>query len=625
MSEQSSTRRLSAILAIDMVGYSRLVEASEEATLARHKAHRKELIDPKIAEHHGRIVKSTGDGLLVEFPSVVDAVRCAVLVQLAMPAREGTGPEDQRIAYRIGINLGDIVFEDGDIFGDGVNIAARLQQMAEPGGICVSRTVVNHVKGKVNSKFEDLGEKSVKNIVQPVQVYHVLMEPEAAGTGTRLGRRRHWPSLVAAAAGVVIAVAAGTIWWRTEIPLIEPASVEQMAFPLPDKPSLAVLPFNNLSGDPDQDRLSDGTTDNLITMLSKVPELFVVARNSTFTYKGKAVKVQNVAEELGVRYVLEGSFQREGNQVRINVQLVDALSGQHVWVERYDRTIDDIFALQDDIALNVAVALRGVLTQGETAKIGAPTRSLEAWNLSLLAESYAQQWTKEGKSKARELWTKAVKLDPDFASAWTRIGWQHWADIRFDWTSSPESSLELAFEAAERALSIDPNSADAYSLLEGLALIEGRHDDALAYGQKSISLNTNNAGNLASHAIAQYFAGQPEAAERSVKRAMRLNPAYPFWYLLPLEEAYRLTGRYDEAIETIQEELRRLDMFFTRTRLALYYAQSGKDDLARVEIDRVLQAKPDMNLQYWANAQYFKDPAQNRRDMADLRRVGLPE
>lgn len=311
--------------------------------------------------------------------------------------------------------------------------------------------------------------------------------------------------------------------------------------------------------------------------------------------------------------------------MRVTAQLVDAISGQHVWAERYDRTIDDIFALQDDIALNVAVALRGVLTQGETAKIEAPTHSLEAWNLSLLAETYAQQWTKDGKIKARELWTKAVELDPDFAFAWNMIGWQHWADVRFDWTSSPEKSLEQAYEAAQNALSIDTDDADAYSLLEALALIEGRHDDALAHGQKSISLNPGNADNWASHAIAQYFAGQPEAAERSVKRAMRLNPSYAVWYLLPLEEAYRLTGRYDEAIETIQEELRRLEMFFTRTRLALYYAQSGKDDLARAEIERVLQVKPDMNLRYWANAQYFKDPAQNQRDMADLRRVGLPE
>jgi class 3 adenylate cyclase len=304
MAEQNVARRLTAILAADMVGYSRLIEVNEEHTLARHKAHHTELFDPKIAEYGGRIVKSTGDGLLVEFPSVVDAVRCAVSVQLAMPEREVGVPEDQRIAYRVGINLGDIVIDGDDIFGDGVNIAARLQGLAEPGGICVSRTVVSHVKGKVDSDFKDLGEKTVKNIAQPIQVYRVLMEPESAGMGTRAQQVIQTPWRWAAAAAVaVVFVGAGAVvvWLRPWEPTAERASVERMAYPLPDKPSIAVLPFVNLSDDPEQQNLSDAITLDIITDLSKFSSLFVIAANSTFRYKGQSVKPQDVGRDLQVR------------------------------------------------------------------------------------------------------------------------------------------------------------------------------------------------------------------------------------------------------------------------------------------------------------------------------------
>jgi TolB-like protein/class 3 adenylate cyclase len=360
-------RRLTAILVADMVGYSRLMAADEAGTLARQKAHRKELIDPRIAEYGGRLVKSTGDGVLVEFPSVVDALCCAVTIQLAMTEREAAVPEETRIAYRIGINLGDIIIEDGDIYGDGVNVAARLEALAEPGGICVSRTVVNHVRGKVASDFDDRGEQQVKNIPEPVHVFGVLMQPEAAGEAAAQAMRMVW--WWRPAAGVAVAVLAiaviGIMVWQPWAPDVQLASVERMAFALPDKPSIAVLPFVNMSGDPEQEYFADGMTEDLITDLSKISGLFVIARNSTFSYKDKAVKIRKVAEELGVRYVLEGSVRRVGDEVRINAQLIDALTGGHVWADRYDRDLKDIFSIQDEVVDKVVSALSIELEPGK--------------------------------------------------------------------------------------------------------------------------------------------------------------------------------------------------------------------------------------------------------------------
>jgi adenylate cyclase len=344
-------RRLAAILAADVVGYSRLIEADEAGTLAALKSHRGTLIEPKIAQYHGRIVKLMGDGLLAEFPSAVEAVHCAVEIQYAMAERNGYVPEERRITYRVGINIGDIVVEDDDIFGDGVNIAARLEGLADPGGICISRPVHTQIVDKLDLTFEDLGEQQVKNIAKPVMVYRVALDTKAAALitpvvqGIARSKHRRWLVAGAAAALLVLAVG-GALWWQPWAPDMEPASVERMALPLPDKPSIAVLPFDNLSGDPDQEPLSDGITEDIITELSRFRELFVIARHSTQTYKGKPVKVQKVAEDLGVRYVLEGSIRKTGNQIRINAQLIDATSGRHIWAERYDRDLSDLFSIQ---------------------------------------------------------------------------------------------------------------------------------------------------------------------------------------------------------------------------------------------------------------------------------------
>jgi adenylate cyclase len=503
--------------------------------------------------------------------------------------------------------------------------------LSEPGGICISKTAFDQIETKLPYGYEFLGDQSVKNIAKPVRAYRVLLEPEAAGKviGEKRFLGRFSRKTAMAAIIVLLVFAGGLVGWNIYLQQskkIEPASVEKMAFPLPDKPSIAVLPFENLSDDPAKDQIVDGITGNIITLLSKVPELFVISRNSTFAYKGKPVKVQQVAENLGVQYVLEGSVQRSGDQVRITAQLVDALEGHHLWAERYDREFKDVFAIQDEVALNVISVLQILLSEGEEARVArSGTRIVKAWELYLQGLVEFRRYSKEGEAKARELFQQALTLDPDYVDAWVQLGWTHWIDVRFGFGDSRDNSLRAAEEAAARALSVDNTDSFVYSLLNSIHLIKGEHDKAIEMGEKALTLNPNNSGNAARLAWIMFASGRPEEALELIRQAMRLDPNYPLWFLMPMEEAYRLTGRYDEAIETIKEELRRLDHFFTRTRLALYYAQSSRDEEARAEIARVLSAKPSMNLKIWANAQFFKDPSRLERDLADLRRVGLPE
>jgi TolB-like protein len=381
MEQRHVERRLAAILAGDVAGYGRLMEADEEGTLAQLKAHRRELVDPKIREHHGRIIKTTGDGMLVEFVSVVDAVRCAVEVQRGMAERNTGEPPDERIEFRLGINVGDIIHDNRDVFGDGVNVAARLEALAEPGGICVSRVVHDQVRDKLDFAFEDMGEQQIKNITRPVHVWHI-----------RVGEK--------------------------------PARSTPLT--LPNKPSIAVLPFVNLSGDPEQEYFADGMVEEIITALSRIRWLFVIARNSTFTYKGQAVDVKQVSRELGVRYVLEGSVRKGGNRVRITAQLIDATNGAHLWADRFDGSLEDVFELQDKVAISVAGVIEPTLRQSEIerARRKRPD-SLDAYDLYLRALPYAFTPMPENADKALPLLGKAIELEPDFAAAHAIIAWCH--------------------------------------------------------------------------------------------------------------------------------------------------------------------------------------------------------
>ncbi len=419
-------RRLAAILAADVVGYSRLMGEDETGTLDALRAHREELIEPKIAEHEGRVVKLMGDGLLAEFPSAVEAVHCAVEIQHTMGERNAAVPAERRIVYRIGINIGDIIVEGDDIYGDGVNVAARLEGLAEPGGICVRRNVRNQVRDKLDIDFEELGEVAVKNIARPVRAFSVVLDAKAAALVTPVVQRADKPErprwIVAAVAVIVLLFAAGgAFWWQPWAPDVQLASLERMAFPLPDKPSIAVLPFTNMSDDPEQEYFADGITDDLITDLSKVSGLFVIARNSSFAYKGKTVTIRQVAEELGVRYVLEGSVRRAGDQVRINAQLIDAMTGGHLWAERYDRDQDDLFAMQDDVIEKIVSALAVRLTDTEQEQLTRiPTDNLEAYDYYLRAEQEGFYNISSTGTFNRTLsfYKRAIELDPAFADAY---------------------------------------------------------------------------------------------------------------------------------------------------------------------------------------------------------------
>ena len=495
-------RKLAAILAADVAGYSRLMSADEEGSLAQLKAHRRALIDPKIREHHGKIIKTTGDGMLVEFPSVVDAVRCAVEVQRGMGDRNAGVPADKRIEFRVGINLGDILHDEKDIFGDGVNIAARLEGLAEPGGICVSRAVRDPVRERLGFMFEDMGEQALKNIASPIHAYRVRFAGAEPGErGALRSSRRN--TIAAAALGALVATCAvaaiGLFFWRNHVPPSPPvppaASAANTALPLPDKPSVAVLPFTNIGGDAKQERLADGITEDVITDLSRYRDLFVIARNSVFTYKGKAVSVQQVGRELGVRYVLEGSIQTSGDRVRVTAQLIDTATNSHVWSERFDRPLDDIFDVQNEVTQKIASALGGAysvlaMTDATDVRRKAPA-SLQAYDYYLLSSQALTVKTKENVSRAKDLLTKALELDPQFASAYAGLAtvYENEANMGGD---DPKGLLEKGRAAASKAVALDSNNVRAYVALGDISFLLNDFDHGVAAFERALVLNPND-------------------------------------------------------------------------------------------------------------------------------------
>ena len=631
MAEQDFKRKLTAILSADVKGYSRLMREDEEATV-RTITNYREVIGSVVRKHRGEVVDSPGDNILAEFASVVDAVRGAVEIQEELKVRNAELPENRRMEFRIGINLGDVIHEEKRIYGDGVNVAARVESLADAGGICVSRSAYDQVKDKLSLGYEYLGEHSVKNIAEPVRIYRVLMEPEDAGKV--IGEKRVEPKRgqrVAFAVVIVLLLVIGSLLiWRTASPPVEVASVEKMAFPLPEKPSLAVLPFDNLSGDSSQDYFSDGITENVIAALSNVSNLFVIARNSTFTYKGKPVKVQQVAEELGVRYVLEGSVQRSEDRVRITAQLIDALTGHHLWAERYDRKFGDIFALQDDITEQVAMALEVKLTEGEQARIRrGKTDNPEAYEYFLRGLEVGRKFTKEDNAQARKLFEKAVELDPNYAHAWQEIGRMHYRDARFGWTDTPDQSLALSEKLAKKTLAINDSDAFAYGTLSLVYMARRQHEKAIFYGEKALALAPNFADVHAAIALPFLYSGRPEEAVELVKKAMRLSPFYPGWYLPVLGHAYRLTGQYKEAIDALESWRTRANprSELPYVMLAFTYVEAGRGEEAGVAVAEILKRKPKASIEGYAKSKFFayKDPAEIDRVLNSLRKAGLPE
>ena len=581
MAEARVERRLAAILAADVSGYSRLMGLDEEGTLAALKAYRREIIDPKIAEHRGRIVKTTGDGALVEFASAVDAVRCAMKIQRGM-ASSADVSEDRRIEFRIGINVGDIIIDEGDIYGDGVNIAARIEAIAEPGGISISEDAWRQVQGKVAANFVDAGEQNLKNIARPVRVYRLDLAPKAA----------------------------------SEAPRPIPAST--------DKPSIAVLAFNNMSRDPEQEYFSDGISEDIITDLSKLSELHVIARNSTFTYKGKPVDVKQVGRELGVRYVLEGSVRKAGNRVRVTGQLIDATSGAHVWADRFDRDLTDIFAVQDELTQKIVSALALTLTEGEHHRLASePTNNPEAYDFFLRGREFWYRDTKELNVKAVEMLTRAVGLDPSFAPAYAFLAIAHMRDYLNQWSASPSLSLEQGQDLAQRAVALNDRDPHAHWALGSLYLWNRRHDEATIELERAISLNPNFSLAHAILGLALHYAGRSERALECFDRAIAFDP-YTDVYLHFQAQAYFQLGRYEKAVEILKRRLtRNPDSDISRVLLAASYGHLGRIDEARAQWQEVFRINPNYSLEHRRKVLPYRNSSDFESVVEGLRKAGL--
>ena len=582
MAEQRVERRLTAVFASDVVGYSRLMGADEEGTLARLNAHRREFLEPKIAEHRGRIVKRTGDGILIEFASAIDATRCAVEIQRGMRERNGPVPPDRRIELRIGIHVGDIIIEEGDIFGDGVNIAARLEGIAESAGVCISDDAYRQVRGKIDAVFEDGGEQKLKNIDHPVRVYRLRID--------------------------------GT----------EPARAPPT---LPDKPSIAVLPFQNMSGDPDQEYFCDGMVEDIITGLSRVKSLFVIARNSSFIYKGRAVDVKQVARDLGVRYVLEGSVRKGGNRVRITGQLIEAETGRHVWAERYDRPLDDVFSLQDEMTLNVVGAIQPNLRQAEIERVKRERpENLGAYDLLLrsLPDVYAAMPAEAG--NALQLLDRALALEPDYALAHGYVSWCH--EIRFVRAGQKSENLDAAVRHAHAAIAHGPDDAEALALA-AFTLANIAHDMPAARRafEQALTISPSCFLALAFGAVAFGWKADAERAIEWGERGLRISPFDRLLYLPAHGIALGnfLLGRSDKAVEAAQRAIQSKPEFsISHVLLAAALAQAGQLEAAKAAATRALELQPGFSTRRHCAA--IAAPASLATPLSEaLRAAGLPE
>ena len=557
-------RGLAAILAADVVGYSRLMGQDETSTLTELQRHRNELFDPKAAEHHGRTVKLMGDGTLMEFASVVDAVAFAVDLQVAMLARNADVEEDRRIVFRIGINLGDIVHQDDDIHGDGVNVAARLEALAEPGGICISRAARDQVRDKLDVILDDLGEIEVKNIARPIRAFRVLIDDKAVALATPVVAtaqplEANRKPLYAAVLAASIVSLAGLGWWQPWSPKLETASVARMTLPLPDKPSIAVLPFTNMSGNPDQEYFADGMTDDLITDLSKVTGLFVIARNTSFTYKGKPVSIPKVAEDMGVRYVLEGSVRQSGDQVRVNAQLIDATTGGHLWAERYDGNVTDYFAVQDDFVHKIVSALSLKLSKDEQDAIAnGQTANLEAREAFQNGWQQYQRYTAMSNAKAVELFQRATEIDPNYGRAYSALSMAYVRGCQWRWHKELNTTTGEAFEKATRFLNkAEKNSSSMTKVAASqIMLYDRKHTKAFTEAARAISLDSNDPEAQLAMGLAMITTGKSQAGLEFINTAIRLSPNYPTHYSMALALGHFALNDMEQTVATLDAALK---------------------------------------------------------------------
>jgi adenylate cyclase len=627
MATQDFNRKLTAILSADVEGYSRLMREDEEATVRTITTYRA-VIANLIQQYRGRVVDSPGDNILAEFISVVDTVNCAVEIQRELAERNADLPHERKMQFRIGVNLGDVIQEGQRIYGDGVNIAARMEGLAEGGGICISGTVYDAIEAKLGLEYEYLGEQEVKNIDKPIRAYRVLSFPGA--TAHRVIRakkhvRRKWLGFLATVA--VLVFGAAVLLWNSylRLPTVEGVSERKTEYSLPTGPSVAVLPFVNMSGDPEQEYFIDGLTENVITGLSGSPKLFVISRSSTFTYKDKPVNVQQVARELGVQYIVEGSVQKAKDRVRITVQLINATTGHHLWAEKYDRELRDVFALQDEISIRIMSALEIRLTEGEQARLRhRGPASLEAFVKKAKALEYFRQFTREDNALARKEVEEAMVLVPENSSLYSLLASTHIMDLWLGSTKSDLISFAQATTCVKKAIALDKDNSDAYLVLGQLHLIKKEHDEAIAAAERSVVLNPNGADAYSGLGIILAFSGRPEEGVEFLQKAIRLNPLPPAYYFGQLGAAYRASGQYEEAISAYKKAVHKQPtFFFAHLGLAGIYASLGREGEAHAGAAEVLKIDPEFSLERYAKALPFKNKADTDRWISSFRKAGL--
>ena len=592
MSDEHIERRLMAIMAADVAGYSRLMGADEEGTLAHLKSFRKTLVDPKIVEHRGHIVKTTGDGMLVEFASAVDAARCAVEIQRGMAEKNTNAPQDDRIKFRIGIHVGDIIIDDNDIFGDGVNIAARLEGIAEPGGVCISDDAHRQVRGKIDIPFEDIGSQTLKNIAEPMRVWRMRIAGETASASPQ-------------------SASFGPLKSR----------------PFHGKPSIAVLPFQNMSGDPEQEYFADGIAEDVLTTLSKVHELMVIARYSSFVFKGQTRDIREIGRILGARYVLEGSLRKVGNRVRLTAQLIDSLDGSHLWADRFDGGLDDVFDLQDRITQEIVSALEVRLTLGEQARVWRKrSGSLLVYEYCLKGRSLYANFARHTHAQARAEFERALEINPVFTPALVFMGYTLTDQTRFGWEKDPAATYEAALDCAARALAPDPGCGEAYTIIGYVRTFQRRHDEAVAAAEKAISLSPSGAD--AYHMAGMYhgYAGNFQKAALYEEQAQRLSPVeFPVSMVDEARARFHLrefTSARDTTLRVLTERPRWLT---AQTILVAALWSLGSEGEARAIVRELLARHPDFSINRWARGLPYRHQEDLDTLLTPLRRAGLPE
>jgi adenylate cyclase len=627
MSSQGFKRKLSAIISADVKGYSQLMSEDEEHTIRTLTGYR-ELMSQLIQKRRGRVVDSPGDNILAEFASIVDAVQCAVDIQRELKIKNAGLAETRKMEFRIGVNLGDVVEEEDRIYGDGVNIAARLESLAEAGGICVSGNVYEQIENKITVGYEYLGKQAVKNIPKPVPVYRIITDPEVAdkviGAKRIRSKRLHW--MVVAAGVIFVGIATAAIWtfyFHLAPPERKIVSRSKSAIPLAERAAIAVLPFKNLSGDQEQEYFSDGITNDIITDLSKFREMLVIASNTVFTYKNKPINVKQVSEQLGVSYVLEGTVQKASNKVRINAQLIDANTEHHLWAERFDRDLKDLFAVQEEIVQTIVAMLAVRVDVAERARaMRKDTANLEAYDYALRGEEFLLRGTRSANIKAKEMFKNAIETDSRYALAYAGLGWSYYLGAINGWTEFPGRALEKALELGQKALSIGEPAATTHALLGSGYLRLGKYDLAITELQQAIELNPNHALSHLTLGMVMLYAGRTDEAIQLLQTGIRFDPYSRLDHYWHLGLAYYLKGKYEDAIKTLEQNLSHgPNLEWNYIALTAAYAQAGRSNDAKRAAEMVKKLHPFFELDSSFNL--FRNPADRNKFHEGLRKAGL--